>query len=911
MTMQKLFNAKFRILALAGVLALLSVIVTPLLLGGEASAVSNGEPKAPFSWADNDHNKLTDANNNEYFPLGYACLRSAVLTNKDATSIDKAAATTGQTDANKITETDPNSVKVRVGKCDNKVQVASYVWVTKSAPYYAFLVNTYADKKYDTRFCPIRDNDCSSFAYKLKDGAPQGAMIVGNTVVAAPGATGPPSTPTVPGPEEVKLSPTCEKSGFSLAWIACPMINNLAATIDGMYAVIIKPLLVTKPIDTSSSAKCIGETETNNSPDNYRGCNYQVWSNFRVYGNIILIIALLVIVFGQSIGGGLVDAYTAKKILPRLLAASILINLSIYIVAFLVDLTNILGGGIQTLLSQPFQNADSFKLTLNGGSATVVTGLGVTALLGTGGAIWATIASTSALGLAIAPLLPALVGFLALFVLLPAVLIFVAILATVLIRNGLIIFLILSAPVAFALYCLPNTEKYFKKWWELLWKTLLVYPIIAFVFSIADILAVTISQGGSANGPLAFVAQLLSIVALIIPLFLIPFAFKLAGGLLGQIYETSNKMRLKGQEAIKGNANLPNSLRNRVKGNVTGRLGEAGAQSYRQLESYHTASKGGGGRPTLRGRVAGRLAGPLAGTIESEALRNAAAKQRIENIKNNGDDSIVNARASFVDPVDKKRKTLDGKEVSDIDWRSSKRLYPTLSDAQAVADYRSTKVLTTPQAEQFERNFGLMSQQMGLTDEQTTGMFTSLSFARQNERNEWKHGKWSTGSDGKRKFLRVGKENMDGAKRMVNEQYNRKGSYDASRAHASQFIALGNIKKAHLEQMDRASADYYDPSKNDTQRASALAINQESREEVRKLVEIENAWEQNAGGYDDKGQPIKGLAGASPATIAAFEEMKKAGSKNGVEHREVSSVRADIAKGNTWEKLNNEKGSTP
>ncbi len=34
----------------------------------------------------------------------------------------------------------------------------------------------------------------------------------------------------------------------------------------------------------------------------------------------------------------LIDAYTVKKVLPRLLAAAILINLSIYIVALLVDL---------------------------------------------------------------------------------------------------------------------------------------------------------------------------------------------------------------------------------------------------------------------------------------------------------------------------------------------------------------------------------------------------------------------------------------------------------------------------------------------------------------------------------------------------------------------------------------------
>ena len=51
---------------------------------------------------------------------------------------------------------------------------------------------------------------------------------------------------------------------------------------------------------------------------------YSVWSNFRIYGNIILVIAMLVIVLAETIGGGLIDAYTVRKMLPRILVTRIL-----------------------------------------------------------------------------------------------------------------------------------------------------------------------------------------------------------------------------------------------------------------------------------------------------------------------------------------------------------------------------------------------------------------------------------------------------------------------------------------------------------------------------------------------------------------------------------------------------------
>ena len=305
--------------------------------------------------------------------------------------------------------------------------------------------------------------------------------------------------------------PSCESEGFSLSWIFCPIINGLANAADSIYSEIIQPLLETKPIQLSN---------TGSDPAHI----YAIWSNFRIYGDIFLVIALLVIVFGESIGGGAIDAYAVKKVLPRLLVAVVLINLSIYIVSLALDITNIIGRSVGALIQEPFQSvAGGFKLHLSGGGGAL--GMGVLVA----GVSW------GAFSLGFLP-------FIFLLLLLPAFLALVGILVTVVLRQGIIIFLVLVSPIAFALYCLPNTEQYFKKWWDLLFKTLMVYPLIAIIFALANVLSVSIAASFSTSTPAAkTISEVIAAFALIAPLFMIPFAFRMAGGVIGQIHNAVSK----------------------------------------------------------------------------------------------------------------------------------------------------------------------------------------------------------------------------------------------------------------------------------------------------------------------------------------------------------------------------------
>lgn len=703
------------------------------------------------------------------------------------------------------------------------------------------------------------------------------------------------------GSENSDDSPTCRADGWDLNWILCPIFNATAGMADWLFAQVVEPLLRSTPISTDPSDP-----------------SYRAWSNFRIYGNIFLVIALLVIVFGQSIGGGLVDAYTAKKVLPRLVIATILINLSIYIVAALVDITNVVGGSLGSIMTQPLKDAGAFEITPSGvqqgtlGVGGVAAGT-ITAYLS---GLFFTASGATALAFAGHTLM-----FVALFVLMPAFFGLLAAFITLVLRQALILALVLVSPVAFALYCLPNTQQYFRKWWDLLIQTLLVYPIIIVFFAVADILSVTVmNTGKNDNLVIAPLAAIISFVLQFLPLVFIPFAFRLAGGLLGRAHElmTNNQKRL--QEGIKGNANNPNSLRNRVRGNVGADLARGRAQQYRSLKNW-------GSEGSLRRRIGGRLASGqtiLGDPLQREAQLNEEARQRIFGIKDFGDDSIINARASFIDPTDGKRKTLDGKLVNEADYRAARRLHPRLSEVQAVSDYRSTKINTTEEAIEFARNFGLMAQQEGLSADEATGVFTGLAFARQNERGEFKYGKFTQDANGQFRFQAAGGSDSytssDGnvensrAAGFVREQYAKRGSFEGARMLSSYFQSMGDIKKHHIDQLE-----HFDGLEQGGQQLTQdqLAAQAHSRGQLKQILEIQKAFDYSGQVPDPEnpGQMLTrgGLSGASAETQAAFDKMKDLDKGIGAapgpnaQHPQravVEQLNSEIERGQTYEREN-------
>lgn len=297
-----------------------------------------------------------------------------------------------------------------------------------------------------------------------------------------------------------------------IGWILCPVMNFTGGIIDGAYGVI-SGMLTTSPsmFDTSKSEGQATQT---------------AWSLMRNIANVAFVIVFLIIIFSQLSSIGITN-YGIKKMLPKLVVAAILVNVSFYICAIAVDLSNILGSSLKGLIdnvsnSIPLSRTDSaWDAAWNGGNIWTYA---------VGGLIASGVVATGVLYAGLSVLLPLLIAALAAIV---------TVIVVLTLRQALIVLLIVIAPLAFIALLLPNTEGLFKKWRSLLTTLLLMYPIIALIFG-ASALAGKIIMGSSTN----MLVQIMGAGVTVIPLFITPVIMKTAGGLLnrfGGVINNPNK----------------------------------------------------------------------------------------------------------------------------------------------------------------------------------------------------------------------------------------------------------------------------------------------------------------------------------------------------------------------------------
>ncbi len=372
---------------------------------------------------------------------------------------------------------------------------------------------------------------------------------------------------------------SCEGAD-ALGWIACPFITGLLNLSDTIFQSFIVPFLTVDPINTNS------------------GQVYTIWSSFRTVGNVLLVFGLLFIVFGQAIGGGLIDAYTAKKAMPRIFVAAILINLSIYLVAFMVDMGNILGAGVGEMITAPLAASGQDKFVLDG-VVGLVTTVGLILVIAIPILIIVLLADTRKgsknADSGVFKNLTKGVMYFAFFIAIPLLILILSIFFTLILRLGTILFLCIISPVALALFVMPSTDKYAKKWLDLFIKSILVYPIIVAIFAVAAVLGSLLSSsvGGidfvglsdglsnltdksaillltpaaplgvleaffNVDGP-GMLFSIASILVMFAPLAMIPFSFKLAGGLMGSILGIATKGRGGFDKVVRGDKHNPHS----------------------------------------------------------------------------------------------------------------------------------------------------------------------------------------------------------------------------------------------------------------------------------------------------------------------------------------------------------------
>ena len=314
------------------------------------------------------------------------------------------------------------------------------------------------------------------------------------------------STISIDPPSENSTSTSCDVQG--IGWFICPVSNWLAESMDWMYGQL-QTFLKVQPLETTNQNSGI----------------YLAWVIMRNISNVAFIVAFLVIIYSQLTSVG-ISNYGVKKMIPRLVIAAVLVNLSFTICAILLDLSNIAGYafqdafmGIKNTISTVGENI-SAPLTWQEVTLSVLSNGAVLAGVPAGATALAGITLTGEL---LPMLLTALVGLG--LILLLVLLIFAA-------RQALIIILIIISPLAFVCYLLPGTEKWFKKWRDTFVTMLLFFPAFAVVFGGAQLAGIIIIQ--NATGPNGGMMQILGMMVQVMPLAITPLIMKFSGGVLGK-----------------------------------------------------------------------------------------------------------------------------------------------------------------------------------------------------------------------------------------------------------------------------------------------------------------------------------------------------------------------------------------
>ena len=326
------------------------------------------------------------------------------------------------------------------------------------------------------------------------------------TLGAQTGTTPPAEGDTTDTPAPITCNTTWKNA---ISWILCPIIGLAEDLVDKIQELVAGFLFV----DTAqfNSANCGG-------PGTNGACGlYNAWNSIRQISTVIIVIIALIMIFSEAMGAGIMNNYSVKKILPRLVFAGIAIQLSWVFAKELINVSNIFGNGIQGLLLAPFGGTVGTDLLtlidptkLSGGSS-----VGLFAAL-VGGAVSIGAIGSIAIGLIIA----LIIAFI-----------------TLILRYMVIILCVLFAPIAIALSVLPGTQKLSKLWWESFSKALAMYPVIMAMFAAGKIVAFGLMQAGKdpQTGKQDGWFTLAAIVAYFLPYGLLPAALKAGGSALNKV----------------------------------------------------------------------------------------------------------------------------------------------------------------------------------------------------------------------------------------------------------------------------------------------------------------------------------------------------------------------------------------
>ena len=305
--------------------------------------------------------------------------------------------------------------------------------------------------------------------------------------------------------KELKEPKKCNDSLGSIGWLVCPTTGKITEAVDWLYEKN-RDFLEINPVRAEEGTAI-----------------FEVWNYFLGVANIAFVIFLLIVIYSQITGVG-ISNYGIKKALPKLIIAAIMVNLSFTLCSLAVDASNIVGNGLRGVFNGISENVALTEninmLNPDSPEAKIAMGdlygvLGDTASTGglaalfafEGGEIWMLIPA------ALAALVAVVVG-----------------LITIALRQVVVILLIMIAPLAIVAYILPNTEKWFTKWKDLLIKMLVFYPMYSLLFGAASLAGWAIIASAHDGFGLT-----VGILVQILPLFFSWSLMKMSGTFLGTV----------------------------------------------------------------------------------------------------------------------------------------------------------------------------------------------------------------------------------------------------------------------------------------------------------------------------------------------------------------------------------------
>jgi len=346
---------------------------------------------------------------------------------------------------------------------------------------------------------------CEEIANKLRDrtyATAYAALVKTDSSAAATAAGGGSTNAT--GTEKDTISSTCYSALPVIGFVMCGIID----LADGFYKTMQTWVSGLLKIDSTSLQSESGSGQK----------LHNVWSVVKNFATAGIVLIGVIMVASQVFSFDFISAYTVKKVLPRLVIATILMQLSWFIFILMIQFVNALAVGLYTLLLGTFGASDIINIL---GDAKAVSADGILALLTTGGLAVAIAALVADPGLMIGIVLALLGALIAMLVAL----------VTLIVRKMIIILLLVISPFAILAWILPGTNKIWSSWWQLFSKLLFMYPLITLLFAGGAIASkiTMISDGGNAFNLIA------SVIVYFAPFFLIPSTFKFAGSTMAAV----------------------------------------------------------------------------------------------------------------------------------------------------------------------------------------------------------------------------------------------------------------------------------------------------------------------------------------------------------------------------------------